>query len=439
MTQTGASVFPDDRESLQRDLERVGTVVGLAREYGVPRGTLAHRLRKHGVSSPTRRGAHAPDTSSGYAPQTRQSEPVGDVAGVTITGDTASIVVDSASPLQPDALLAEHGLDAAEWVVTHARPNSWQALAPEGEVVTLHQLKVEARRRIPADALLPARVEGWSPKLPRAQRPKKQTKTELVLVVSDTHAPYHDANLHDCLLQWLEMHQPARAYDFGDLLDLPIPSRHRPTKGFEATPQESIDVRYRLDAERVAASPTTKWTVALGNHDERIDHAIRDKIGAHIARLARAGDTLPVMDLGFLLRYDELGITLVRPYGDYHSVTIEIAPGLFGRHGTKAGKHGGAAKAIERRASSYGQGHDHKQIMQQFVRYDDAGVAQTHWLLSWGAMCQRDLGYVEDPDVAQGFTTITLHDDGSWHPEFARFDSASQSLLWRGERYTPRC
>lgn len=281
--------------------------------------------------------------------------------------------------------------------------------------------------------LTAARSKGWTPSVPRFRAPVRAS--ELVLCVSDTHAPYHDPDLHTCLLGWLRVHQPDRAYDFGDLLDLPIPSRHRSTKGFEASPQESLDARYQLDAERVAASPRTQWTVCLGNHDERIDHAVRDRIGAHVARIARAGDDLPVLDLGFLLRYDELGVELMRPSGDYHSVSVEIAPGLHARHGTKAGKHGGAVKAIEKHAGSVAQGHDHRQVLQQVVRYDEHGVAQSRWAISFGAMCARDLGYVEDPDVGQGFVTITVHADGSWHPEIARWDAAAGRLYWRDEVY----
>jgi hypothetical protein len=413
---------------LQAELDRLGSWAAVSRLHDIPATTLKHRGRRWGCKSP------APRAGGNGAPHTPEPARGGTAPAAAVHGDAATITLPVGAKWQPDQLLRDHGLDPAEWIVTNARPNTWQALAPEGEIVDLHQLKVEAVRRIPTDALLPARTEGWTP----ATRPTRPTRaTELVCIVSDTHAPYHDPGLHNCLLQWLNRHTPTRAYDFGDLLDLPTPSRHRTTRGFEASPQESIDTRYRLDAERVAASPTTAWTAVYGNHDERLDHAAHDKIGAHVARIARAGDTLPVWDLGFLLRYDELGITVARPTGDYHSVTLEIAPGLFARHGTKAGKHGGAAKAIERRASSIAQGHDHKQVQQQIIRYDDAGIARSHWTISFGAMCLRDLGYVEDADTAQGFTTITVHADGSWHPEMARYDDATQTLYWRDERYQP--
>lgn len=422
---------PQTAEQLQERLDRAGSYAALSRECGVPVTTLKRRGEVWGVSSPHPRAvtlAQRPADVSGEQP-----------AGVTVTGDIATITLDPGTPFQPEQLLTDHGLDPAEWIVTNARPNSWQALAPEGEIVTLHQLKVEAVRRIPSDMILPARAAGWRP-LPRKHTtPKHAART--ILVVSDTHAPYHEEGLHDCLLQWLARHKPAEAWDLGDLLDLPTPSRHRITKGFDASPQECIDTRYRLDAERVAAHTPTRWRVLLGNHDDRIEHAIIDKIGAHVARIARAGDTMPVMDLGHLLRYDELGIELVRPAGEYFDVVVEIAPGLNGRHGTKTGgKHGGSVKTIERRACSQMQGHAHKAVAHLHTRYDDAGVARDLWTLDVPTMARRDIAssYMEDGDVAQGFWVISLHGDGTWHPEMARYDDAARTLYFRDERYTPQ-
>lgn len=414
-------------QQLERDLARLGSRHAVAREYGIGATTVFRMMQRWGLSSPHPRAGN-----------TAQQQPAAPTpAGVDIGTDTATVTL----PAHPkrgglrsvEQVLHDHGLDPERWEVVSYADNYWDAPTGEGDAAPLSQSKVVARRKAGAEALLPARCKGWRPSMPRGAAPKRAG--ELVLCVSDTHAPYHDPGLHDCLLQWLRWHQPDRAFDFGDLLDLPIPSRHRTTQGFEASPQESIDARYRIDAERVAASPRTAWTVCLGNHDERIDHAVRDKNGASVARIARANDSIPVLDLGFLLRYDELGIELLRPTGDYHSVSVEIAPGLFGRHGTKAGKHGGAVKVIEKHAGSVGQGHDHKQVHQQVVRYDEQGRAQARWALSWGAMCERDLGYVEDPDVAQGFTTITVHEDGSWHPEIAKYDAAARTLFWRDERY----
>ena len=323
-----------------------GTAKDAARELGGGERAVQRAFKREGVNL-TRQEAYA---------SSAQSSDLGQIAdaGSQISDTNATIVTSKSQigdiALDPDDVLRDNGLDPKDWVVTDSWPNSWNALAPEGEVVTLHQLKLQARKIIPDDMILPARNEGYRPR--RITNPKRSKQPELVLTVGDTHAPYHDKGLHECTRRWLAHNKPQRAYDLGDLVDLPIPSRHRPTQGFEATPQECIDTRYEVDVDRVDASEDTVWEALYGNHDIRVDHAVRDKIGAHVARLSRAGSDLPVLDLAYLLRYDELGIKIHRPPGDYHSVTIEIAPGLFARHGTKAGKHGGAMKAVERRDSS---------------------------------------------------------------------------------------
>lgn len=406
----------DTAAELRAAIQAAGSVRAAARKHGIARTTLVSRLERF-------------EREEKQLSATPGSEPV----EYFVDGDTVTITGPVGEWKQPTQLLQDHGLNPDEWIVTRARPNTWQMWGGEEiGTVDLHQLKLEATRRVPADMVLPAQTAGWKP-VRRMEKPR--VTTNLIAVVSDTHAPYHDEGLHECFLQWLKKHRPAKAYDLGDILDLPIPSRHRVKRKFNASPQECVNTRYRVDAERVAASVDTEWNVLLGNHDERIDHALTDRGLDHLARLCPAEDELPALDLGRLLRYDELGITLIRPESEYHGVVIELAPGLFGRHGTKSGKHGGAVKAADRRPTHQAQGHDHKQVLHQHVVYSETGDARSYWTISTGAMCQRDLGYVEDPDTAQGFLTVTLHEDGSWHPELARYDAATRKLYWRGEQY----
>jgi hypothetical protein len=154
-----------------------------------------------------------------------------------------------------------------------------------------------------------------------------------------------------------------------------------------------------------------------------------------MAMLGRAESDLPMHDLGYLLRYDELDIELIRPGGEYHSTNIEIAPGLYASHGVKCGKHGGAIKAIAMHNDSFAQGHAHKDMIQSQVRYE-RGRAKVIWSIQVPAMSVRDLGYTDDPDTAQGFVTITQHANGMWQPEMATYHEDSQTLLWRDEIYT---
>jgi hypothetical protein len=405
-----------DRDTLAGEIERHGSVSEAARAHGTPTPTVGNWARKYGL-----RSSHK--NSPGAAP---------------VPPDDETIVTLPAHPKRagsrtPEQVLTDHGLDPDEWTVTSYNDNFWEQGGDDGG--TLTQSKVTARRRKPLDCVLPARGDGWIPPKPRRYT-KPETRPRVIALFSDGHAPYQDRALEDCANQWLADVQPYAWWDLGDLLDLPTPSRHRTTRGFEASPQEGIDERYKMDARRVAASPKSIRRAIVGNHDVRIEHAIVDKIGRHVAGISRAGESTPAIDLGYLLRYDELGIELVRPDGDYHSVTVEIAPGLHARHGTKAGVHGGAVKAIAARDSSLAQGHAHKLAMMTHVRYDADRKARTIWSLQVPAMCQRDLGYMEDPNTAQGFLTVTLHQDGSWHPEHAVFDEATGRLMWRDRVYT---
>lgn len=414
-----AAPWYHDRDALAGEIERHGSISAAARAHGCPTPTVGNWARKFGLKS------------------VHQNAPIKHRGGAVSVDDTAVITLPAhpkrAGSRTPEQVLIDHGLDPAEWDVQSYNDNFWEQGGDDGG--TLTQSKVTARRLKPLDVTLPARAAGWKPPKPRPRK-KPQTGAQTIALFSDAHAPYHDRALESCSLQWLADVKPAAAWDLGDLLDMPTPSRHRTTRGFDATPQEGIDTRYRLDASRVAASPRTTWRVIIGNHDERIEHAIVDKIGRHVASISRAGETTPALDLGYLLRYDELGIELIRPDGDYHSVTVEIAPGLHARHGTKAGVHGGAVKAIAARDSSLAQGHAHKLAMMTHVRYDADRKARTIWSLQCPAMCQRDLGYMEDPNTAQGFLTVTLHPDGSWHPEHAVFDEASGRLFWRDRVYS---
>lgn len=336
-------------------------------------------------------------------------------------------------------LIAFHQLDPELNIVTKRVAKRWNQALGEGKVAEMNGLTLTIESRYPADTILPARSEGWKP--PKRGKAKPVLGRPRVITVStDWHEPYSDDGLFDCYLQVLEELEPDEDWDIGDLVDYPQPSRHRMTKGFEATPQECVDARYKHDACRVAAAPGAVHKRLYGNHDVRVDIAVTEKVGAHVARLARAGDTLPVLDLGHLLRYDELGIEVLRPDGDYHSVVAKLAEGLNVSHGTKSGPFGGAVKRILRRVASMLTGHDHKQSILQRVNYDEDDNAVLTVSASIGCGCQRALArsYAEDADAHLGFAVVTDHGAGSFNVELARYDDTKRELYFRGKVYRPR-
>lgn len=331
-----------------------------------------------------------------------------------------------------------HGIDPELNIVVKRQAKRWNQAIGDGQVAEMNGLTLTFEARYPADTILPARAEGWKP--PKRGARRATAGARVITVSTDWHEPYSDAGLFDCYLQVIAELKPDEDWDLGDLVDYPQPSRHRMTKGFEATPQECVDARYRHDAERVAAAPNAIHRRLYGNHDVRVDIAVTEKVSKHVARLARAGDEIPVLDLAHLLRYDELGIEVLRPDGDYHSVVAKIVEGLNVAHGTKSGPFGGAVKRIVRRVASMLTGHDHKQLLKQHTVYDEDDNVVVTIAASIGCGCQRALArsYAEDADAHLGFAVVTDHGNGSFNVELARYDDTKRELYFRGKVYRPR-
>jgi hypothetical protein len=411
---------------LQAELDRLGSWAAVGRAHGIPPTTLQQRGKRWGCKTP-----HVRSVGIGDGTATSAGESPTGPAAVTIDVDPTMVRWTDSD------LIAFHNLDPELNIVTGRQAKRWNQAIGDGNVAEMNGLTLTIETRYPANAILPARTEGWTP--PRRKPPRPGKAHRVITVSTDWHAPYQDRGLEDCYLQVLADLQPDEDWDLGDLCDFPTPSRHRTTRGHEATPQEGIDERHKHDAKRVAAAPNAIHKRMLGNHDERIDHAIRDKIGAHVARLARAGDTLPVIDLANLLRYDELGIELLRPDGDYHSVVAKICDGLNARHGTKSGPHGGAIKTMQRRSSSQLSGHDHKQLSTIHVSYDDDDRVELRLSASIGCGCSRALArtYAEDADIHLGFAVVTDHGGGIFNVENVRYDDARRVLYFRDKVYRP--
>lgn len=415
---------------------------------------LEAEVRRHGNASAAARANDTPEpTVRRWALRHRRAQlgtpPASEAErpGAMIDGDNA-VLVSRPNPqgtrgLQPEVLIREHGLDPADWTWT-PRLNVWDALTGEGGITTLAQLRLAMTRRVRVDLLTPARAPGWTP--PRRRQRARSDEPELVVVCSDPHHPYADEGLHRCVVEMLADIKPHRAYDLGDGLDSPNPSRHRRNPAFDATLQECLDAEYSSWRDRIAASPSTRWHRLPGNHDDRVRNEQLERTAALYgvrraqveAEIAEYGEHLPVLDIGYLLRLDELGVEMIRATddGEYHHAQVRIAPGLVAGHGTKSGKHGGATKAGERLTCSWMQGHDHKQALAYLTRWDDERRAGDAALCSVGTLARRDLGYVEHAEAQQGLATVTVWPDGRFHIELARYDGGE--LVWRDRRYTVR-
>lgn len=393
-------------EELRKRLEAAGSMQALADSTGVPRTNLRRWASKFNISI----------------------SPLND----------AEIIVRTLPPhakrsglRTPEAILTDHGLDPEEWDVVSYKDNFWQV---EQGVTPNAQSKVTAKRRVPAGLIAPARTDAPL-RTPKRARKATKTKPLLVALASDQHCPHQDLGLESCWLEWLRTNQPDRIINLGDLLNLSKPSRHRANlhARHNDNPSECYQAGHDWWRRTIAAAPNAACEFIAGNHDLRMQIAALERLPDSYD-VKRPGETYAWYDLEYLLGLDRLGVTYHRGDGEYHETEIMIAPGFSVAHGAKAGSYGGAAKDQARHEGSRGVGHDHRQALTAVVRYRD-GVPHQHIAVSVGTMSRRNLGYTPDPDVVQGFATLTVWPDGYWNVELARYDDRREVLTWRDQRY----
>lgn len=354
--------------------------------------------------------------------------------GLVVEGDTAEATSKATTEYTtPEDLMEERGLDPKDWEVVSMTVNEWDS--PTGDV--MRQLKVQLRRIVPLDIVAPARPEGQryvASKRQAGPEPKK------VVLVGDQQAPFHDPDLHESFCEFLYDYQPDEGVLIGDTIDLPDISRHPNNPEQDATVQECIDAGYLILRDYRDASAPTQWKKLAGNHDERLRRIVVDKIeriyGLRRAEVPGAEIELPVMDVGHLLRLDELDIEFVRPNGDYEHAQIKLSPHLAARHGwiIRKGSGSSALATLEHLGFSVVVGHTHRQSLVHKTRHDINGESSTLAACETGCMCLADgLGYAVSPDWQQGFATAEIWEDGTFKLDLATY--VNGNLYYRDKRY----
>jgi hypothetical protein len=354
-------------------------------------------------------------------------------SGVKIDEDKAEVTSGVTSVLSdPDTLLRERGLDPADWEVTHLKVNEWDG--PNGE--PLKQLTVNVRKLAHSFFLQPAFVPDDYVAPPKSE-PTDQ-ESELVVLVGDQQAPYHDHDLHRVFCDWLAENTPNRGVLMGDTVDFPDISRHPKNPDHDRTVQECLNSGYLLLRDYVQRSENTRWTKIMGNHDERIrTHLLQYAPGLHNIRRADDGaPEAPALSLQHLLRLDALDIEFIDPEGPYTNAQTKISDKLAARHGwlTRKGSGASALGTLEHLGYSVVVGHTHRQSLVHKTTHDIDGTTATLAAAETGCMCRNDgLGYAVAPDWQQGFATATVYPDGTFKLDLATF--VNGILYWRDQRY----
>lgn len=352
----------------------------------------------------------------------------------------------------PDTMLRQRGLDPDDWYIDSLRCNEWDGLQKGGVNKTkLYQTRFTVKRLHPELVLLPPRADGWKPVKPKLLKPlAAQDTPELVVIVGDQQAPFHDQRLHELFLAWLVNNAPERGINLGDLMDFPDISRHKLDPENIAYAQECLQSGYGINRDYVFASPETEWQWMPGNHDWRLrDYVIQN--APLIAGLRRvdtpeaAGEA--VHGVQFLTRTDELGIEFIDPRGPYDLAQVQLSKNLAVRHGWLVRQKGGesAYKSLEKTGYSILVGHTHRQALVQHTVPEIDGTSRQLLAAEIGCMCRLDAeadrddrgrrfpSYTPMADWQRGFATAMVYPDGKFKVDLASY--VNGVLLWQDQRY----
>lgn len=421
-----------DADRIVQAVARTGSLRQAAVALHVPYSTL------HGWIQATpgleekiteaRRGAQAPRPSRSQGEQPR--------VDVRPAQGKASFTTAPAPKLGDlDTLMRERGLDPADWEITNATLNEWDAPVSGGGTQKMRQLKVNLRRKIALQLLSPGRS---IPALSRAKAKRDARKPKLIVVEGDHQVPYHDPKLHRASIEFLGLVKPDGHVFLGDTLDFPTISRHPDHPAAMATPQECVDQGTRLLRDKREATPDDCWAVKIrGNHDDRLAQEQLNRAERTHGLAPGAWDEEEQVDafsLRRLLHLDRLGVRYgIDPRGWQHDEVVLVPgpEGLVVRHGLVTGANT-AGRTLRKLGRSVIVGHDHSKETAWWL---DPSVDSLRQAVVAGTMSRNDEvfpHFTVKPDWHQGFVTATIWPDGRFIIEHAHYFAGA--LYWRSER-----
>lgn len=198
--------------------------------------------------------------------------------------------------------------------------------------------------------------------------------------------PFHDEQAMNVALQVVKELQPDLIVNLGDFLDFPAFGKYEQEASWAQTTQHAIDRGYRFLAEQRAYSPNAEIIVMEGNHDRRLDAAIKRNFMSSVG-LKRACGKMPVLSVPFLLRFDELNVT----YQDgYPAARYWINDRLAVEHGYRINSAGSTAhKVAAQEGVSIIFGHIHR-IETHYKTMDVRGKPKTVMGATPGCLCRID-------------------------------------------------
>jgi len=192
-----------------------------------------------------------------------------------------------------------------------------------------------------------------------SRRTKPTTEHDTTLFIGDTQFPFQNDRALDLAMVAVKEFMPGCITFCGDDIDAPNFSSFEQRSEWAGSLQSSLDQFHEYLSRIRAESPDSKIVVHEGNHNARIEREVRRYNGELIGlKRARSEQELSVLSLGFLMRFDELGVEYVTGYPNaeyWHEDDIKSF------HGTKAVTRGSTmASVIQNETVSCIQGHSNR-------------------------------------------------------------------------------
>lgn len=222
-----------------------------------------------------------------------------------------------------------------------------------------------------------SKTDAWGYGAAPLLEPSTQGETEVVIFLSDIHAPYQDNGLVRSAIRLIEKVQPNRVVLNGDISDFFALSRFN--LGMERLDdlQDEINMANSIREKVRTAAPNAQIIETEGNHDARLTKYILEN--------GRALASLESLKPSNLFRYAELDIQWFPGAG------FLLRPEYLVKHGTKTGGSevpNAARQEFQLAGISGISGHTHR-----LGKYTKGGYVQREWV-EQGCLCRTDPDYI---------------------------------------------
>jgi hypothetical protein len=276
-------------------------------------------------------------------------------------------------------------------------------------------------------------------KLPNTTAPRTY------VVLPDQQIPWHDRELHEVVLRFLDDMRPHGVILSGDVVDLPQFSLKYPwNKRMLTDPVSSVALHQKLTQEVIreyvdAADSEDNWIVP-GNHDDRylnyvtarapLLNAIEDSSGQPLISLE---SFFNAANNGYRVATDPNGMA------GYPASHVVLGKHLAIYHGWLLGNGKGGASAaahLEYLQHSVVVGHTHRQAKVHKTLHTVSGDVVVLVGIEAGTLAQvrGGLGHTVNPNWQQGLAVVTIFGDGEFTADTAVY--ANKSLFYNGQRWT---